>query len=130
MGGQRKRLCNRFGSIPYDIRLNKVCVYEKSLTFMSRISGFKEMEKQELILNYLKNNNLSSSKEIFEGRNALIGYATVKRCISILLSEAYITRQGNSKTSRYALSPRYKLFYPVDLTLPLINLGGCIIAGV
>ncbi|MDR3235166.1 MAG: Fic family protein [Prevotellaceae bacterium] len=73
------------------------------------------MEKQELILNYLKNYHLSSSKEIFEGLNAACSYATVKRCISKLLSEGYITQQGNAKNSRYALSPRYNLFYPVDL---------------
>jgi Fic family protein len=92
-----------------------MCFCEKSITFVSLISRLKEMEKQELILNYLKNNNLSSSKEIFEGLNAIGSYSTVKRCISKLLSEGYITQQGNAKNSRYALSSRYNLFYPVDL---------------
>jgi Fic family protein len=92
-----------------------VCFGEKIITFVSRISRLKEMEKQELILNYLKNNHLASSKEIFDRLNVDIGYATVKRCLSKLLDEGYITRQGNAKNSRYALSPRYNLFYPVDL---------------
>ena len=75
----------------------------------------KEMETQDLILNYLKNNTNSSSKEIFEGLNAVVSYATVKRCLSNLLSENYITRRGNAKNSRYAISSRFNLFYPINL---------------
>jgi hypothetical protein len=72
------------------------------------------MNTQELILNFLKNNAYSSSKEIFEGLKAIVGHSTVKRCISILLSKDYIIRRGNAKNSRYALSLRYNLFYPVN----------------
>jgi Fic family protein len=73
------------------------------------------METQELILNYLKIHTHSSSKEIFEGLNSIVSYATVKRCLSKLLSEKYITQQGNAKNSRYALSPTFNLFYPINL---------------
>jgi len=73
------------------------------------------METQELILNYLKNNANSSSKEIFEGLNSVVSYATIKRCLSKLLSENYITQQGNAKNSRYAISPTFNLFYPINL---------------
>ena len=73
------------------------------------------METQELILNYLKTNRNSSSKEILEGLNSVVSYATVKRCLSKLLSGNYITQQGNAKNSRYSLSPRFNLFYPIDL---------------
>ncbi len=73
------------------------------------------METQELILNYLKNHANSSSKEIFEGLNSVVSYATVKRYLSKLLSENYISQQGNAKNSRYALSPTFNLFYPVNL---------------
>jgi len=73
------------------------------------------METQELILNYLKNNANSSSKEIFEGLNAVVSYATVKRCLSKLLSENHITQQGNAKNSRYTLSPTFNLFRPINL---------------
>ncbi|MDR1348545.1 MAG: hypothetical protein LBJ63_09010 [Prevotellaceae bacterium] len=52
---------------------------------MSRILHYKGMETQELILSYLKNHANSSSKEIFEGLNSAVGYATVKRCLSKLL---------------------------------------------
>ena len=65
------------------------------------------METQNLILNYLKNHANSSSKEIFEGLNSVVSYATIKRSLSKLLSEKYITQQGNSKNIRYALSPTF-----------------------
>ena len=73
------------------------------------------METQELILNYLKNNANSSSKEIFEGLNSVVSYATVKRYLSKLLTENYIIQQGNAKNSRYTLSSTFNLFYPINL---------------
>jgi Uncharacterized conserved protein len=73
------------------------------------------METQNLILNYLKNHANSSSKEIFEGLNSVVSYATIKRCLSKLLSENHITQQGNAKNSRYVLSPTFSLFYPINL---------------
>jgi len=73
------------------------------------------METQELILNYLKSKPNTSSKEIFEGLNSAVSYATVKRSLSKLLSENHITQQGNAKNSRYALSPTFNLFYPINL---------------
>ena len=73
------------------------------------------METQELILNYLKNNANSSSKEIFEGLHSGASYATVKRYLSKLLNKNHITQQGNAKNSRYALSPTFNLFYPINL---------------
>jgi len=73
------------------------------------------METQELILNYLKNHASLSSKEIFEGLNSAVSYATIKRSLSKLLSKNHITKQGNAKNSRYALSPTFNLFYPINL---------------
>ena len=73
------------------------------------------METQTLILDYLKSHSNSSSKEIFEGLHSFVSYATVKRCLSKLLNENHITQQGNAKNSRYALSPTFNLFYPINL---------------
>ncbi|GHV57315.1 hypothetical protein FACS1894182_05830 [Bacteroidia bacterium] len=73
------------------------------------------MDTQELILNYLKNHTNSSSKEIFEGLNSIVSYATVKRCLSKLLAGNHIIQRGNAKNSRYALSPTFNLFYPINL---------------
>ena len=73
------------------------------------------MEIQKLILDFLKNKPNSSSKEIFEGLNSVASYATVKRNLSKLLNENHIIQQGNAKNSRYALSPTFNLFYPINL---------------
>ncbi len=73
------------------------------------------METQELILTYLKDKPNSSSKEIFEGLNSAVSYATVKRSLSKLLSDNHIVQQGNAKNSRYTLSPTFNLFYPINL---------------
>ena len=73
------------------------------------------MDTQELILDFLKNRGSSSSKEIFEGLNSIVSYATVKRNLSKLLNENHIIQQGNAKNSRYALSPTFSLFYPINL---------------
>jgi len=73
------------------------------------------MKTQELILNYLKNHAGSSSKEIFEGLNSAVSYATVKRSLSKLLSENHIIQIGNAKNSRYSLAPSFNLFYPINL---------------
>ena len=68
-----------------------------------------------MILDWLRNNPDSSSKEIFEGVSPAASYATVKRSLAKLLGEKYLTRQGNAKNSRYAVSPSFNLFYPVNL---------------
>lgn len=73
------------------------------------------MKTEELILNYLIDKPNSSSKEIFEGLNSTVSYATVKRSLSKLLNENYIIQQGKAKNSRYALSSTFNLFYPIDL---------------
>ena len=73
------------------------------------------MKTQELVLNYLKNHANSSSKEIFEGLHSIVSYATIKRCLSKLLNENHIIQQGNAKNSRYAISPTFNLFYPINL---------------
>jgi Fic family protein len=73
------------------------------------------MGTEELIIDFLKKRANSSSKEIFEELHTVVSYATVKRCLSKLLSENYISRQGNAKNSRYALSHSFSLFYPIDV---------------
>lgn len=74
-----------------------------------------KMKTQDLILDYLKANANSSSKEIFEGLNSIVSYATVKRYLSKLLADEYIVQQGNAKNSRYSVSPIFNLFYPINL---------------
>src|ERR1700733_2221474 len=67
------------------------------------------------IIEYLKDNTLSSSKEIYDGLKGLIGYATVKRILNKLSSENLVNTEGKGKATRYKLSSSHKLLYPIDL---------------
>jgi Fic family protein len=67
------------------------------------------------ILDFVKKNPLLSSKEIHEGLISRIGYATVKRILSKLLSEKLIHQQGKGKASRYIIATSYELFCPIDI---------------
>lgn len=73
------------------------------------------MNKDEDILAFIKVHPLSSSKEVYEGLNGEISYATIKRRLVNLLDKQYIIQQGNAKNSRYSLSPTYSLFYPINM---------------
>ena len=67
------------------------------------------------ILGFIKQNPLVSSKEIHEALLSTVGYATVKRVLSKLLSEKLIQKQGNGKASRYLISSAYELLCPIDI---------------
>ena len=88
---------------------------------MSYIYTYIELENimtdisDDAILNFLKKNPSSSSKEIYDGLNIVLGYATVKRYISRLISEDLILAQGKGKGTKYVISPSYQLFYPVNI---------------
>lgn len=73
------------------------------------------MDDKSLIIEYVKNNPNSSSKEIFEGIGAKKSLATVKRILSKLIHERLIISTGKGKSTRYNLSPVYKLFEPIEI---------------
>jgi fido (protein-threonine AMPylation protein) len=58
---------------------------------------------------------LQSSREIYDGLETEIGYATVKRILQDLLAENWITTKGRGKGTRYQLSSSYELLLPVDV---------------
>jgi Fic family protein len=71
--------------------------------------------KSEEILVFLKENPSVSSKEIYDGLDIKIGYATVKRMLSKLAEENLISTTGKGRGRKYLISPAYNLFYPIDL---------------
>ncbi len=73
------------------------------------------MEERKLIIEFIKQNPNSSSKEIFEGIGEQKSLATVKRILSKLIQEKLIIKTGKGKSTRYNLSPVYKLFEPIDI---------------
>ncbi len=73
------------------------------------------MDAKNSIIEYLKKKPNSSSKEIFEGIGRQKSLATIKRILSKLIQENLIVSTGKGKSTRYYLSPEYKLFEPIDI---------------
>ncbi|HEY5499523.1 MAG TPA: Fic family protein, partial [Bacteroidales bacterium] len=67
------------------------------------------------IIEFIKENPNLSSKGIHEGLKSGVGYATVKRVISRLVSDNLVQQHGNGKARKYLISPAYDLFYPIDI---------------
>ena len=74
-------------------------------------------DKKKKVLEFVKENTLFSSKEIYDGIASEIGYSTVKRILSQLISENFIIPKGKGKARKYAISPMYELVYPIDIKL-------------
>ena len=71
------------------------------------------IEKQ--ILEFLKSNPASSSNRILESIKEKKSIATIKRILSKLISEKLISTTGKGKSTRYQLSPFYKLFENIEI---------------
>lgn len=74
-------------------------------------------DKKKIILEFIKENPSLSSKEIHGGLEFEIGYATVKRILTKLISNNLILPEGKGKARKYIISPSYELFYPIDVKL-------------
>jgi Fic family protein len=72
-------------------------------------------DNTDSILAYINANPMHSSKEIHDGLNGVIAYATVKRLLNKLYSNDLISTEGKGKATKYAISPSYELLYPIDL---------------
>jgi len=75
------------------------------------------MNIQKQILYFLKSNPESSSKQILENIEEKKSIATIKRVLSKLVSENLISTTGKGKSTKYKLSPFYKLFENIDIQL-------------
>lgn len=73
------------------------------------------MEQTNKILQYIKEHPASSSSEIHEGLGLEIGYATLKRTLSKLVTAGMAIAQGKLKGTKYFISPSYELLYPIDV---------------
>lgn len=73
------------------------------------------VDKNELIIKFIKENPDKSSKDIHEGLTTELGYATVKRILQDLIAENLIIVSGKGKASKYSISPAYELLIPIDL---------------
>lgn len=67
------------------------------------------------IINFLKTEGASSSKEIFDNLTLDISYATLKRNLTKLIAEKSIDTLGKGKSTKYIISSAYKLLESIDL---------------
>jgi predicted transcriptional regulator/prophage maintenance system killer protein len=68
------------------------------------------------VIEFLKNKQACSSKEIHESLSNSISYATVKRILSKLTTENLIITKGQGKGTKYLISSVYQLLQPIDIT--------------
>ncbi len=66
-------------------------------------------------IEFLKVNPESSSKEIFDGISMPVSYATIKRTLSRLEDENLISKTGQGKSTKYIISPSYKVLFPIEI---------------
>jgi Fic family protein len=71
----------------------------------------KELE----IIDFVISSPQCSSKDIHNGIPTSISYATVKRILSKLTNENLLIIEGKGKSTKYLISPAFKLLQPIDL---------------
>ena len=67
------------------------------------------------ILEYLKEFQNKSSKDIYEGLHKIVAYATIKRTIQELLDKNFIETVGKGKATKYLISKSLNVLYPINL---------------
>jgi prophage maintenance system killer protein len=72
-------------------------------------------DKSKNILEFVKENPSLSSKEIHEGKDWDISYATLKRKLTKLISGKLILPLGKGRGRKYVISPSYNLFFPINI---------------
>lgn len=71
--------------------------------------------KQQKIIDFIKEKETCSSKEIFDGMDHTFSYATLKRILTNLKANNYLLTKGQGKGTKYLLSPVYELIYPINI---------------
>ncbi len=72
-------------------------------------------KRGQQIIDFIRNNAGSSSKDIFENSAISVSYATLKRTLTKLISDRYIISEGQGKGTKYFLSPSFELIQPIDI---------------
>lgn len=70
---------------------------------------------EKAMLDYIQKHPNSSSREIHEGLEKIVAFATVKRTINVLLEKNLVASTGRGKSTRYALSKAFDILVPIDI---------------
>lgn len=71
--------------------------------------------REQHIIDIIKNIGTGSSKEIFEKSNMSMSYATLKRVLANMVRQNYLLMLGRGKATKYSLSSIYELLLPIDV---------------
>jgi Fic family protein len=70
---------------------------------------------ERIILDYIKENPLCQSKDIYKPVKRDIAFATLKRLLQKLITENLISVEGQGKSTKYLLSPGYELLHNINM---------------
>jgi Fic family protein len=73
------------------------------------------MDKKEIIIEFISENPGCSSKEILNGIDSSIAYATLKRALKVLVAENVIRTKGKGKGTKYELSPVFNIIKTINI---------------
>lgn len=72
-------------------------------------------DREQQIIDFLKKAGSKSSRDIFEGVDLSVSYATLKRILSKLISENYLSTLGKGKGTKYLISPAFEVVQQIDI---------------
>lgn len=76
-----------------------------------------KFDLEERILDYIKSNPNSSSREIYEGLGNVVAFATIKRTITTLLDKNFVATTGKGKATKYLISSGFDVLFPIDVAI-------------
>jgi predicted transcriptional regulator/prophage maintenance system killer protein len=72
-------------------------------------------DREQQIIDFLKEAGSKSSRDIFEGVDLSVSYATLKRILAKLISENYLSTKGKGKGTKYLISPTFEVVQQIDI---------------
>lgn len=72
-------------------------------------------DKNNIVLEFIKNNPNCSSGTIFEKLNVPLGLATIKRILFKNIELKYVEVVGKGKNTRYRISDYFQFLYPINV---------------
>ena len=71
--------------------------------------------REQKILAYIKETGACSSKEVHDNGGISVSYSTLKRILSKLVDENYLSTLGKGKGTKYSISATFELLEPIDI---------------
>lgn len=71
--------------------------------------------REQQIIEFIKKSGECSSKDVFDNVDVSLSYATLKRILTKLISDNYLSTKGQGKGTKYIISPAYEVIQPIDI---------------